>query len=115
MATVVVSGRVDAHLKEVVDAYLQREGVSPSDVIAYVWTQIAETGEVPVSKDDRGLERKRRALSTLEKLWSEAPRDTPLTHLTDDELREWQVHRFDYLDQPESRYGFEFLEDGEGQ
>ena len=113
MATVVVSGRVDVHVKEVVDAYLQREGVSPSDVITSVWTRIAETGEVPVRRESTALERRRQAISTLERLWSEAPRDTPLTHLTDAEMREWQVHRFAFLDQPGPRYGLESLEDRE--
>lgn len=47
METTIISGRVDARVKERANAYIQAAGLSVSDVIKTVWERIARTGELP--------------------------------------------------------------------
>lgn len=47
MPTALVAGRVDVEQKERADYYIRRAGLTTSDVIRIVWTNIAATGEIP--------------------------------------------------------------------
>ncbi len=47
MATAIVSGRVDAAIKERAGAYIRAAGSSVGDVINIVWNNIAATGRLP--------------------------------------------------------------------
>lgn len=47
MGTIIVSGRVDALVKERADGYIKAAGLSVGEVIKRVWEHIARTGEVP--------------------------------------------------------------------
>lgn len=47
VATAIVSGRVDAAVKERAGAYIRAAGSSVGDVINVVWNNIAATGHLP--------------------------------------------------------------------
>lgn len=55
MSTAVISGRVDASVRDKAAPYLKLAGVSAGDVIKTVWKAIAETGQVPKSIEDTSL------------------------------------------------------------
>lgn len=48
METAVVSGRVDAQVRDRVATVLKLAGLTPGDIIRDVWESIAATGKVPV-------------------------------------------------------------------
>lgn len=50
MATAIVSGRIDASVKERAGAYIKAAGLTPADVIKRVWDSIASTGYIPDEK-----------------------------------------------------------------
>ena len=60
MPTAVVSGRVDLDTKRRADMYIQQAGSTPAEVIKVVWEQIAHTGEVPISEQEREIRKQRK-------------------------------------------------------
>ena len=85
MPNALVSGRVDATRKQQVDRYLQRAGLTSSDVIRIVWDNIALTGTIPqaIPRDagDNAL------MARLEHLRSATPRSEHLEQLTPEQLK----------------------------
>lgn len=47
MPTAIVSGRVDAAVRDRANAYIHAAGLTAGDVVKRVWENIARTGEVP--------------------------------------------------------------------
>jgi len=45
--TTIVNAKIDSYLKERVDHILQREQTTASELIRFVWEDIARTGELP--------------------------------------------------------------------
>lgn len=92
MATAVISGRVDARLKERADAYLRAAGVTAGDVIRAVWERIARTGEIPeewtseVTDDD--------VFEGFMRFRSELPAATWLSTLSEEQMRDMIASRY---------------------
>jgi antitoxin component of RelBE/YafQ-DinJ toxin-antitoxin module len=61
MPSAVVSGRVDANVKEQVDRILERAGKTPADVIRDVWLDIYATGELPELRRQEDASEEQRA------------------------------------------------------
>lgn len=89
MPTAVVSGRVDARVKERVDAIIREAGTTSADVIKDVWTTIARTGTLPTSQEqiDELEERKRRFAEFKAFIASLPPSKPEYAHMSDDELK----------------------------
>lgn len=95
METVVISGRVDAAVKEKASIYIKRAGQTAADVVKTVWENIAATGEVPTAAV---------SVDTAEASWNNfmALRDelgelTPsfdLATLTDEQVKDMVVSRY---------------------
>lgn len=51
VATAIVSGRVDEAVKERAGAYIKAAGLTVGDVINIVWTNIANTKQVPTATE----------------------------------------------------------------
>lgn len=90
MRTTVVSGRVDADVKEKADAYLKEKGVTPGEVIKNVWASIATTGQVPDPVDEEAAFRRKRAL--LADLFQLADSQAPNPEFTN--MTKAQMHDF---------------------
>lgn len=88
MPTEIVSGRVDANVKKIADMYIKREGFTAGEVISSVWERIAVTGEIPAAKKSERDDRKADALRKLHDLRSQVPLGTPLSTMTDDDIKE---------------------------
>lgn len=90
MATATVSASIDAQTKTIANAYIQKAGLTPNEVIRSLWEHIAATGEVPTSeKTDEDRERRRHeAFRRMEELSKTIPADTPLATMSDDEIKE---------------------------
>ena len=90
MATATVSASVDAQTKIIANAYIQKAGLTPNEVIRNLWEHIAATGEVPASeKTDTDRERRRHeAFRHMESLMKTIPEDTPLATMSDEEIKE---------------------------
>lgn len=84
MATALVAGRVDESVKSRADLFIERAGMTSSDVIRIVWGNIAQTGEMPcpVERQD-GNE----LLSRMRSLRKTTPRSEFLATLTPDGLK----------------------------
>ncbi|KFI97555.1 type II toxin-antitoxin system RelB/DinJ family antitoxin [Bifidobacterium stellenboschense] len=68
MATVQMNVRIDAQLKDDVDAVLRGSGVSASDVVRSLWAYIADRRQVPrleTSAEERAREEERRRRMTI--------------------------------------------------
>ena len=50
MPTAIVSGRVDAAVRDRANAYIHAAGLTAGDVVKRVWESIARTGEVPAAQ-----------------------------------------------------------------
>lgn len=87
MATAVVSGRIDASLRDKAAPYLKLAGVTAGDVIKTVWKSIAETGQVP-----QPVEAEAGRASALEEFFSLCDSNTSasdwLATMTDAEMRD---------------------------
>lgn len=93
MATVVVSGRVDEHVKRRVDEVLARAGKTPAEVIGDLWVRIYQTGRLPDSPGEEELfeGQRRRFADFLEFVCDEPPTPDWLVTLTDKELHEMKA------------------------
>ena len=94
MATVIVSGRVDARTKERADGYIKAAGMTVGEVIKTVWEHIAHTGEVPqVSNEAMEATRPEwEAFLAIREELSGLPRTHDfLSTLTDDELHDMKA------------------------
>ena len=87
MATAIVSGRVDEGVKRAADVHLRRRRLTASDVIAGVWSHIAETGDVPAFLVDEAADGRADAARRLSELRERAPLGTPLASMTDEDIR----------------------------
>ena len=85
MATALVAGRVDSDIKSQVDMHMKRMGVSQSDVIRVVWSNIAKTGVIPTPVPETSSNNLR---SRLDQLRAETPRSDFLENLTPEVLKE---------------------------
>ena len=51
MPTAIVSGRVDAVVRDRANAYIHAAGLTAGDVVKRVWENIARTGELPARQE----------------------------------------------------------------
>ena len=94
MQTAVVSGRVDIETKRKVDAVLRDTGVTAGDVIKLVWSDIAQTGQLPTSEAaDKERVRRARVLEELRDLCDSMPPCPELARLDDAGIKEMMVNR----------------------
>ena len=93
MATAVVSGRVDEHIKREVDRIIEREGKTPGDVIRDVWVTIYETGKLPTTPQQEAefLEKRRRFADFLEFVNELPPAPSWFSSMTDEQLHDMMV------------------------
>lgn len=94
MATAIVSGRVDARVKERADRSIKAAGTTVGDVIRTVWEHIARTGEVPHASPENadGADAAWDALLAVREELSHCPAsDDPLAALTDDQLHDMKA------------------------
>lgn len=52
MGSSMVAGRVDDAIRQSAELYIRRAGMTPSEVIRTVWSNIAKTGDVPRPVED---------------------------------------------------------------
>lgn len=89
MATAIVSGRVDAAVKERAGAYIRAAGSSVGDVINIVWNSIAATGRLPAqAAQGRTEEDPFDAFISFCDSLQPLPDAPDLSRMDDDELRE---------------------------
>lgn len=95
MQTVVISGRVDATVKDKASIYIKRAGQTAADVVKTVWENIAATGEVPTaanSSDD--AEASWNSFMSLRNELSELTPSFDLATLTDEQVKDMVVSRY---------------------
>ncbi len=86
MPTSLVSGRVNSEDKQRADIYIRRAGLTTSDVIKTVWSNIANTGEIPKPvQTPCNIES---ATDRLIQLRAKIPRSEFLENLTPEGLKE---------------------------
>lgn len=91
MATSVVSGRVDEHIRKRAERFIRAAGTTPGDIIRCVWEHIASTGEVPAAESPRA------DLTSWEQFMSfrqELPEATWLSDLSDQDMRDMIAKRY---------------------
>ena len=90
MATAVVSGRVDEHVKREVDRIIERAGKTPGDVVRDVWNAIYQTGELPAAPERQNLrmEQQRRLQDFMAFVRSAPPAPDWVVNLTDAEMND---------------------------
>lgn len=96
MATAVVSGRIDAQLKEQVDVIIRLAGSNISEVINNVWMAIAQTGELPCapSRMDE-LAQRRARIAEFEAWLDELPQPVAeFAGMSDDEILQTKGERY---------------------
>lgn len=93
MATSVVSGRVDDHVKERAAAYIHAAGMTSADVIKTVWERIAKTGEVPVAEaEERECDPFEAFVEFCDSL---GPCDDWLINMTDEQMNDMIASRYE--------------------
>ena len=95
MTTATVSASVDAQTKTIANAYIQKAGLTPNEVIRNLWEHIAATGEVPKIDDAERIvqERRMQAFREAVALSETIPADNPLVTMTDREIKEMARNR----------------------
>ena len=90
MATAVVSGRVDEHVKREVDRIIERAGKTPGDVVRDVWITIFQTGELPKTQEeiDQRQEQSRRFQDFMSFVSAQPPAPEWALKLTDAEMND---------------------------
>lgn len=93
MATAIVSGRIDASVKEKAGAYIKAAGLTPADIIKRVWESIADTGYIPDDAQEKkhtseAVERLKRACDDLESHRLPGTSSDWLVSLTKEDIRE---------------------------
>lgn len=94
MPTAIVSGRVDATVKERADAHILAAGLTVGEVINIVWENIAKTGHAPVSAAEQETE-----VDPLERFFAfcDSPEQLEdsdwLTNLSVEGMREFETNR----------------------
>ena len=89
MPTVIVSGRVDAAVRDRANAYIHAAGLTTGDVVKRVWENIARTGEVPAQQEmaepesNESFERFMAFCASLPK-----PKDDWLSTMTDEQMKD---------------------------
>ena len=91
MATAVVSGRVDEHVRAQADRYIRAAKTTPGDVIRAVWEHIAKTGEVPVAEP---LPADRTTWDQFMAFRDELPEATWLATLSDQDMKDLIARRY---------------------
>ena len=85
MASSLVAGRVDEDVKKRADFVIRRKGITQAQVIRFIWSEIAETGEVP------GMASAQKAKGSLQErlrtLREATPRSEHLENLTPEMLK----------------------------
>lgn len=89
MPTAIVSGRVDAAVRDRANAYIHAAGLTAGDVVKLVWENIARTGEVPMRQEvaeqeyDDPFEQFMAFCASLPK-----PKDDWLSTMTDEQMKD---------------------------
>ena len=96
MATAVVSGRVDEDVKRRADIIIRSSGLTVAGVIADVWQDIVETGQVP--RRQRLIDEQSEQRKTFESFmeWFEAlpPQNEEYADMSDDEILALKVTEY---------------------
>lgn len=93
MATAVVSGRIDAAVKEQAGAYIHAAGLSTGDVIKTVWENIAKTGRVPTAQESNAPKAEDPFEGFVEFCDALPPAPTWLVDLNDAQMNEMMAAR----------------------
>lgn len=87
MPTALVAGRVEIEKKERADYYIRRAGLTTSDVIRIVWTNIADTGEIPQLAAEYDSSNTPSLADRMRTLRKKTPHSEFLEHLTPEDLK----------------------------